>query len=678
MKKKNKLIICTSIFIIAIVGILIFFILNYTENTFSISEKQWMEDHKNEVIDISILNDIPIINYNGDGILFSFINNFEKELGLKFNKSAYKIDDTVDNSYVVKLVDKKDKNDILVLRDNYVLVLKNNITYNDVLDIQNLKLGILNSDLKTFKKYLNNNNELVGYDNVSDLIKSLNSDEDKIDGLVILKTLVMEDLVKNNLTISYQFDNYTKDYVISLNGDETLNSIVKKYYDKWSKDNYDKVYNNHLLTQYYTFKGVSDSEQTNVKSKKYVYGFVENGIFDLLRNSSLKGINNLILKSFSDFSGVSISYEKYNSIADLVTAYNNNNDIDIFLDNNIYDQYNIDSKTTKSGIDSTLVVVSKANNNIVIDSEYALQNKNVAIIENSNVETYFSDYKIKYKKYKNILDMFKHSSNNELLIIDLENYNYYKNSDLVDYKIDYILNTNNNYKYVINGSENTFADLYDFYINYTSIQKIISDGYDSIAYKTINYFYILIIVVILLFIVLSLVSVNKIKRILIERKKKRKVNLSKSDKLKYIDQLTSLKNRAYLNSKIDEWDNSEIYPQAIIIIDLNNISYINDNYGREEGDNVIVEAANILINSQLPNSEIIRTDGNEFLVYLVGYNEKNIISYLRSLSREFKRLSHGFGAASGYSMITDGIKTVDDAVNEATIDMKNNKEDIDY
>ena len=66
------------------------------------------------------------------------------------------------------------------------------------------------------------------------------------------------------------------------------------------------------------------------------------------------------------------------------------------------------------------------------------------------------------------------------------------------------------------------------------------------------------------------------------------------------------------------------------------------------------------------------------MIYLVGYSEKNIISYLRSISREMKKLSHGFGAASGYSMINDGIKTVDDAVNEATIDMKNNKEDIDY
>ena len=60
-----------------------------------------------------------------------------------------------------------------------------------------------------------------------------------------------------------------------------------------------------------------------------------------------------------------------------------------------------------------------------------------------------------------------------------------------------------------------------------------------------------------------------------KKKKVKKVNLSKEDKLKYIDMLTSLKNRNYLNDNIEKWDNSEVYPQTIIVIDLNNVAYIN-------------------------------------------------------------------------------------------------------
>ena len=139
--------------------------------------------------------------------------------------------------------------------------------------------------------------------------------------------------------------------------------------------------------------------------------------------------------------------------------------------------------------------------------------------------------------------------------------------------------------------------------------------------------------------------------------------------------LTSLKNRTYLNDNIEKWDSSDIYPQAIVIVDLNNIAYINDNYGHEEGDNIIKEAANILISNQVENSEIMRTNGNEFLIYLVEYDEKQVVTYIRKLNKEFKELTHGFGAALGYSMIVDALKTVDDAINEATLDMRSNKEE---
>ena len=115
--------------------------------------------------------------------------------------------------------------------------------------------------------------------------------------------------------------------------------------------------------------------------------------------------------------------------------------------------------------------------------------------------------------------------------------------------------------------------------------------------------------------------------------------------------------------------------QTGLAIDLNDISYINDNYGHAEGDEVIKEAANILIKNQLPNTEIIRTNGNEFLVYLVGYDERQVVAHLKKLNKELRDLKHGYGSASGHSMILDGIKTIDDAINEATIEMRNNKEE---
>ena len=141
----------------------------------------------------------------------------------------------------------------------------------------------------------------------------------------------------------------------------------------------------------------------------------------------------------------------------------------------------------------------------------------------------------------------------------------------------------------------------------------------------------------------------------------------------YLDVMTNLKNRNFLNENIDYWEANKVYPQAIVVVDLNKIKEINDIYGHEEGDNQIKAAANILIKTQRENSEIIRTDGNEFLIYLVGYEEKIITTYMHKLNKEFNSLPKNYGVSMGYSMIEDEIKTIDDAINEALIMMRKNK-----
>ena len=164
--------------------------------------------------------------------------------------------------------------------------------------------------------------------------------------------------------------------------------------------------------------------------------------------------------------------------------------------------------------------------------------------------------------------------------------------------------------------------------------------------------------------------------IIIASRKHLKLNtkIRKDEKLKFVDMLTSLKNRNYLNERINIWNQNTIYPQAIIVIDLNNIKYLNDTFGHVEGDKQIKYAANILHQTQLDNTEIMRTDGNEFMVYLVGYTEKQVVNYLKKLVKEFNTLPYEYGAAFGFSMIVDDLKLIDDAINEATIQMRENKE----
>ena len=259
------------------------------------------------------------------------------------------------------------------------------------------------------------------------------------------------------------------------------------------------------------------------------------------------------------------------------------------------------------------------------------------------------------------------------IVVDTNNYNYHVKNKLKDYIIAYN-NSFDDYNFVIRDiSDNkVFSNLINFYISFNGTNEFISNGLkdlliiDMLPIILKKVAVVLGILVILLIVFLAIIKAKP---------KSKKTTITKEDKLRYIDTLTSLKNRNYLNDKVEEWDESSVYPQTIVIIDLNNIAYINDNYGHAEGDSVIEQAASILIAEQLENSEIVRTNGNEFLIYMVGFEEKQVITYIRKLSKELKELKHGFGAAIGYSVINDAIKTIDDAINEATTDMRNNKEE---
>ncbi len=689
-KNKKKIIVLITILLIGvIIAISYHFLSSKRENSLTLDENKWIDSNKYDVIDIALTNDMPILSYDGSGIIYDYLNYVSEKLSLEFNVVNYKVDDVSEYSHKVNIVDKVSDDDIVLLEDNLILVMNNNIKYSKIEDIDNLKIGVLSSDVDKLSPYFNNKNiQFIEYQTYSELKSSLlnsktNLDQEisdtTVDGIIVLKTVFTKELIENNYNVSFQFNNLRKYFVLSIDNDPILNSILYKNFNIWKEENYNNSYNTNLLDSYFKFKNISDIDQKNLRSKNYVYGFIDYGIYNNLKNNKISGLSEIILKDFNKFSSLSITYTRYNSISKLLKDFNEHK-VDFVLNISDSSDYNNETYNTVGVFDKNLAIVSGINNNYIIDDINSLIGKEVLIIKDSFLEKYLIDNNVKFKSYNNMDDLMKDFSTNDVSIIELENYNYYKSSALKDSKINCLLNIPGQYNYVIdNNNENAiFKDLFNFYLSYTSMNKLLTTNYSSIAYENTNIVLILVLIIIILCFYLVIDFSSHIRTMIKTIKKSKKIKLSKEDKIKYIDQLTSLKNRAYLNSQIEKWDDSEVYPQSIIIIDLNNISYINDNYGREEGDKVITEAANILIQHQLHNSEIIRTDGNEFLIYLVGYNEKQIISYLRKLNKELKGLSHGFGAASGYSIITDAIKTVDDAVNEATIDMKNNKEDINY
>lgn len=674
MKKKNIIIIVLLTVLLFIGGITYYALTKQDENTLTIIEKEWIDKNKNNMIDISVVNNVPIFNYEGQGYIYDFLDDIEENTGLEFNRILH---DQKDNKseYTFQFKDSTDRNDILIYSDNYALITKNNIKYTSIEDIEGLNIGVLNDDLEKINLYLNSSNiSFTTFDSIDEMLQGINSDTGKINALVLPKLMYMETIIKNNLYISYNIDEVSNNLVLTLGNTKKLNNILKKYYAKWSNENYDDVYGNYLTQNYYTFLNIDDDTKVNFKSKRYQYGFVANAPYDKLIDRKLVGYNSEIIKEFSNITGIEIGYKEYSSYSKLIKDFNSNK-LDLFFNQTSTKKYDMDTIETISVFDEDVLVLSHINNNVVINSVKSLLNYKPLTVSNTQINKYLSENNIKTTKFDNVERLLSKINEDSILVIDYDTYNIYKNDLLKDYQIDYMFNLDTEYNYILRdiNDNKLFNSFFNFYLSFMN-SKI---AMNKVNYKTFEEAEKMVFMrplIFTLFAVIVLIVITILIKKIKNSKKEDKV-IDKDNKLKYIDMLTSLKNRNYLNTMVENWDESGIYPQSILIIDLNNIAYINDNYGHNEGDNVIKEAANILIKNQLENSEIIRSNGNEFLIYLVEYDEKQIVSYIRKLNKEFKELEHGFGAAIGYSMITDGLKTVDDAINEATLDMKANKEE---
>ena len=115
MKKKTVIIISSILALLAIIGITYFVLTKQDSNTLTIIEKQWIQNNKNNMIDFSIQNDIPIFSYDGEGLAYEFLQSLEKYTELGFNV----LPNSDSTEYAIKLVNEPSKNDIVIYEDNY-------------------------------------------------------------------------------------------------------------------------------------------------------------------------------------------------------------------------------------------------------------------------------------------------------------------------------------------------------------------------------------------------------------------------------------------------------------------------------------------------------------------------------------------------------------------------------
>ena len=678
MKKKLLIIVPIIIAVLAFVFVYRYYNGEDETTTLTVREKQWVQENADKTYDFEVVNDYPLYGLNGEGVIFNFLDDFEKNVGLEFNRIPYLKDSSPSgNSFRIRILDddvELGEKDLPLFNDTYVAIGKTYQRINSIKDIRNTTFGVFEDDSEDISYYLKSGTNLsyTTYDSIEDLYNALDNDE--VDMIIVPNIMYLNYTIeKDKYSINYFFTEMQKQIVLTLSDDnDQLNEIVTKYYNKWRQTEYVAEYNEAYLNYYLNANELDAKTKAELISKNYTYGYVENPPYEQMVNGKVAGIAGEYVDRVARLSGINFRYREYDTIEDLEKAIDKG-EVDLYFD---YYNYNNDQyQSTLSTFIERYVVLGREEDNHIVTSFESMKDERIAMLGNDSLYNYFSNNaRAKIKTYDNIEDLVKESGN-RLIVVDKEIYTHYQNDEFKNLKLLYTDTMMNDYKFMVKNNNDAFYDLFNYIINTNSYYNYRNSGITNLNASilegsTFEQVYTIVLTIIFVPLIIALIIY------LIIKKKKQIKKVKASDRHKYTDMLTSLKNRNYLNAKMPEWEESKVFPQAIVMVDLNNVKYINDNYGHEEGDELIIKAAGILVNTQLENSDIIRTDGNEFLIYLVGYSERQVATYVKKLSKEMKNLPHEFGAAIGYSMITDEIKTLDDAINEATLEMITAKEEM--
>lgn len=667
-QKNRKFLIIPAFFLVILTSIILYFIYNpLSRNDVSLNvfEERWLSANKNKVVNVYLPVDIPLATKDGKGISFDFITYLEEKTGLEFNKNSYinknEISKDENNFILLDTNEKKSNQQLLFFTDNFVVLSKENVGLKKVSSLTG-KVGVLDSDYNLIKNYILSDSLILNqYSKSEDMTLAFDSNE--IQYLIVSKVLYLDQIIEKNYSVVNVLNDLSRKYVFSLGkNDKDFNSIINKIYQKWQTEQLVTSYNKELFNLYAMIKQIDDKTKTDFISKRYVYGYLETNPYDSFNKNKLSGISGEYLNNFMDFSKVEFSFKGYKDYKELNEALLSG-EVDFAF--NYYDFKKVNGKKTNDIAYSDYYILTKKNN-VVIDTLKSLK-KEAYIITGTKLAAEIknnSNFIIKEVKKPEEL------ANKEIIVIDNNTYIYYKEKLFNEYFIAYSGKLNENYNFIVNNKESNglFFNIFNYYISNVSNEKYRYNGINNLANKRIEFdlsflWLYVILFPLLLFFIIYLLKI---------RSKKQKMRTDM--KLKYIDPLTSIKNRYYLNCNMCKWQENKNFPQAIIIININRLKDINDVYGHEAGDNVIREAANILIKNQVDNSDIVRTDGNEFLVYLLSYDEQFVNSYAKKINKLLKDLPYEYGATTGYSMIEDNMKTIEDAINEAILDMATNRE----
>lgn len=147
----------------------------------------------------------------------------------------------------------------------------------------------------------------------------------------------------------------------------------------------------------------------------------------------------------------------------------------------------------------------------------------------------------------------------------------------------------------------------------------------------------------------------------------------------FIDCLTGLYNRMYLEFLHKRACNKKDCWVSGIMIDLNGFKQINDNYGHAEGDLALCIVADLLRKSFSEYGVVTRFAGDEFVIMLNTTDEQLIQKIIKSAKKNFvienekNNKPYQLSASMGYAITNLSNETIDDFMNRIDEQMYQDK-----
>lgn len=138
----------------------------------------------------------------------------------------------------------------------------------------------------------------------------------------------------------------------------------------------------------------------------------------------------------------------------------------------------------------------------------------------------------------------------------------------------------------------------------------------------------------------------------------------------FIDSLTGIYNRAYLDNFLKNLYRSEKMSITGIMIDANGFKEINDNFGHSTGDAALTTIARLLWTAVGDTGTVLRYAGDEFVVLLNTHDEKKTAECLERIRKSVDKLNnsgreqYSISLAMGCSRFDPSGMTFDDFIDE--------------